>query len=325
MKSNRLQYIDYVKGLTILVLLFSHSYGGEGKLQTWIFSWHMPIFFVICGILVHLKIERKGSISLKNHSISRLYNLFQPYFLFGLILIAFFAILSFATTHNTNAGPLFFKLFTMQGIESMWFLPTYFFAEILFLTLLHYSNQIVPVVLATIIILLSSLLDIPQNYWFHCLVGRILRGYVFIVIGYYCAKYQVIEKLNPIISLLILIAAGYLSQLNGFTSLHSTQASHAPLYFLDATLTSITILSLFFFLEQKLRFRSRVLRYLGTSTIIVVCTNNLLIEILRLVDYKLMGNHLLNMGLIGSFVFFVLLTLLEIPFVHIFKGKFKRP
>lgn len=259
MKSNRLHYIDYVKGLTILVLLFSHSYGGENMLQTWIFSWHMPIFFVICGILAHLKLERTASISIRHHFIGRLYNLFQPYFLFGLILIAFFSILSFVTSHSTNAGPLFFKLFTMQGIESMWFLPTYFFAEILFITLLRFSNYIIQVVLATIILLLSCLLEIPQSFWFPSLVGRICRGYAFIVIGFFCAKHKFIEKLNPFICILFLIVAGYLSLLNGFTSLYSTQASHAPLYFLDATLTSIAILSLFFFLEQKLKFNSNSL------------------------------------------------------------------
>lgn len=48
---NRIASIDYTKGFAIIMLLLSHCITENGYLKTWIFAWHMPIFFVICGIL----------------------------------------------------------------------------------------------------------------------------------------------------------------------------------------------------------------------------------------------------------------------------------
>lgn len=44
--NNRLNYLDYTKGFAILLMLLAHCMGDNNLLHTWIFSFHMPIFFV---------------------------------------------------------------------------------------------------------------------------------------------------------------------------------------------------------------------------------------------------------------------------------------
>lgn len=51
----RHKYIDYAKGLAIILMLFAHTMSGENMINTWIFSFHMPIFFIISGILMAKK------------------------------------------------------------------------------------------------------------------------------------------------------------------------------------------------------------------------------------------------------------------------------
>ena len=59
MKEKRWEYLDMAKGVGIFLVVLGHiEYIGEGTLK-WIFSFHMPLFFVVGGILFRLKEEEK--------------------------------------------------------------------------------------------------------------------------------------------------------------------------------------------------------------------------------------------------------------------------
>lgn len=80
----RILCLDYSKGIAILLLLLSHCMSGTSILKTWIFSFHMPIFFIICGILAAgnypdgIRVNRFGSYLKK-----RCIQLLLPYFIWG--------------------------------------------------------------------------------------------------------------------------------------------------------------------------------------------------------------------------------------------------
>ena len=46
----RLNYLDYAKGIGILLVVLGHIYNNSVKL--WIYSFHMPLFFIISGYLL---------------------------------------------------------------------------------------------------------------------------------------------------------------------------------------------------------------------------------------------------------------------------------
>ena len=48
----RLRYIDLAKGCAIILMIFAHTMTKINCLHIWIYSFHMPMFFIICGILV---------------------------------------------------------------------------------------------------------------------------------------------------------------------------------------------------------------------------------------------------------------------------------
>ena len=43
----RLRYIDFTKGLAIILMIFGHTMSKINCLHIWIYSFHMPIFFII--------------------------------------------------------------------------------------------------------------------------------------------------------------------------------------------------------------------------------------------------------------------------------------
>lgn len=51
----RLKYLDYTKGFAILIMLFGHCMSDNNLLHNWIFSFYMPILFIVCGCLTAMK------------------------------------------------------------------------------------------------------------------------------------------------------------------------------------------------------------------------------------------------------------------------------
>ena len=55
MSEKRLDYLDMVKGIGIILVVVGHStYVSDGTL-TWLASFHMPLFFILSGILFAYK------------------------------------------------------------------------------------------------------------------------------------------------------------------------------------------------------------------------------------------------------------------------------
>ena len=60
----RLDYLDISKGFAIFAITLGHIYS-DNFIRTWICSFHLPLFFIICGILIrHTNYKRK---KLKNY------------------------------------------------------------------------------------------------------------------------------------------------------------------------------------------------------------------------------------------------------------------
>lgn len=64
----------------------------------------------------------------------------------------------------------------------------------------------------------------------------------------------------------------------------------------------------------------KVLELYEKNSIVILCTNNLLIEIIRLLDFKIMGNALISMGMSGSILLFIVLMLIEYPIIQLANG-----
>ena len=97
-----------------------------------------------------------------------------------------------------------------------------------------------------------------------------------------------------------------------------------PLYFINATIISFSIITIIRQLGER-QGHYQLVSFYGKNSLIIVCTNNLVIEICRLIDHKMFCNSLLHMDYIGIFIFFIIITICEYPLLKLFEGKFKRP
>jgi len=314
--SNRIQWIDIVKGIAILFMLWGHSTPAS-PFKDWIYSWHMPIFFFICG---YLRGRDTSSITWEKLIIflkKRWHNLVIPYILFGVILIVFYDILHLLSHTTLEYLNNVWRLVSLQGINSLWFLPVYFMVELLFVLIPKNRNAGILVLFLFIVLVVieQTKLTYPLS-----LLYKVSEGFIFVFIGFALSKLHIENRIPYYYSIPLLILFFIGSMLNGDASMN--KMNNVWLYFLNATGTSVGIITLINSLQHKCCFKSKFITFLGINSIIVLCTNNLIIEIIRLLDYKLTGNWMMNTGYLGCFAFFILLVVAEIPVIKAFEGRF---
>ena len=119
MYKQRIAYIDLVKGIGILCVLLGHLIPNDNIVKPAIYSFHMPLFFIVTGIL--LKKE-----SIKSKASKKLRQIILPYIVWGLIFSSFSFSKLALILYGTNESLI------IAGSNGMlWFLVASFFAGII--------------------------------------------------------------------------------------------------------------------------------------------------------------------------------------------------
>lgn len=93
--NNRIRYLDDAKGFVIILMLLAHTMSGDGIIRSFISSFHMQFFFIVCGIIIANKyrdIHLDGAVVFKNTK-RRFFQIGIPYLLFSLLLALFYTFL----------------------------------------------------------------------------------------------------------------------------------------------------------------------------------------------------------------------------------------
>ena len=322
---DRAQYLDNGKGCIILLMLFSHTLSGTGIIRTYISHFHMQFFFLVCGILLYMKYgeETVTKVQLLSAFRKRLSQIGVPYFAFCLVLALFYSGLNLIVKQPLQFDHYLRRTLMLQGIDSLWFLSVYFFSEFLLLIFLCIRNgrKIAIGVSIAIVIILSVLSHSMPSQQLLRLLVKSLIGFTFVCLGYELSRLKLFDRISVLLSLVLLICGATLSKVNGFAAIGSLEIGNGFLFFLSAAFTGSAILALLKKVESA-GAHLPGLSLFGQNTIVILCTNNLLIETIRLADHKLTGDFLLKTGLAGSLLFTALLILIEIPVIKLASGPF---
>lgn len=303
--------------MAIILMVFAHTMPGE-TINTWIFAFHMPLFFIVSGILIAWKFgeEKESASSLKKDLKKRLFQLGIPYCVFSFLLAGYYGILQYLAGEVNQMGTYLFKVVTMQGIDSLWFLPCYFVAEVvmkvtLFRPLIAHVVGIVTI--CALVLYFICVKETPDEWWCR-FVLKVCVCYAFVYIGYELMKIRVVERLHFVVACMSLLICSGLALYNGFSAIGSLQLNNPVLFFINAT--GLTFMWFYFFHKDEARKWFDWLSFFGKNSMVILCTNNLLIEVIRLLDYRWAGGILLANGICGSICFTVMIIGLEIPLVY---------
>lgn len=168
----RVDWIDALKGFGILLVIIGHTDCPDG-LESWIYSFHMPLFFMLSGIM-----EKAKDYSWKEWFIKKAKSLLWPYFLFGIVEIVFY-IISEAAVHELVGKKLLKKIaailysnyiFDHNYTGVIWFLSCLFVTELLFFVIHKYIKNrlgriIVTVSLGTLGLMWESFIDFKPPFF----------------------------------------------------------------------------------------------------------------------------------------------------------------
>ena len=136
--------IDVAKGLGMLLVMFAHTNYGE-PLLTIIYSFHMPLFFILSGMLFS---DRRYP-TFRSFFIRRLKTLMVPFFIYAGITLLFSCLAVWQRDGLNSAYPItmlkmLVKTFAARGARDfdfnapIWFVPCLFLTECLY----YFVNKI---------------------------------------------------------------------------------------------------------------------------------------------------------------------------------------
>ena len=121
----RLDYIDWLKGIGILIIMWGHLYESPAKEFT--NSFKVPLFFVLSGVLIGLNLTDDKSIDMKKITVKKLKSLMIPYLWFSL----FDCIYDMVVYHQlSTVERIGYATVTGRGLYTLWFLPALFLAVV---------------------------------------------------------------------------------------------------------------------------------------------------------------------------------------------------
>lgn len=166
MEQKRLDYLDMVKGVGIILVVVGHSgYVSENTLA-WLSSFHMPLFFIVSGILFAYRESEKEPFLpyLKR----RFCGMMIPYFWFSFINIAIDFVRMYLYPADVSLELIrtdILQTFSLFGISVLWFLPAIFFGEIcLYALVKKCSPWILGIIGAVSAVLPAVGIQIVQSY-----------------------------------------------------------------------------------------------------------------------------------------------------------------
>lgn len=289
----RLDYLDMAKGIGIILVVIGHLQGKDIfalspyilPVCTWIFSFHMPLFFIISGMLIHYKkdLDKDMSLLIKK----RFRGIMIPYFCFSVCYLSV-VLYALIIERSIMPGTLFVNLWyvlSTYGMSVLWFLPTLFFGELIFLFITKNRSIGKSVTILLILAVLASFgawglqqltYDTPLLERLHELAIVILRpilAAVLIAIGYYAfllfREHDKVSIKELLLAFLLLLLGIFFVNQNGGVDFRSLVQKNLFFYYLCALCGSFgTIL-----LCKNCR-PIRILKYFGVNSLIIMAVHN---------------------------------------------------
>lgn len=317
----RLLYLDCLKGIGIILMVFGHLDISQNLLVHWIYAFHMPLFFIVCGVLYSVK-SSVDDVSLIAVLKKRLFQLGVPYLTFCLIKILFYSLLALVTHETCDWLDFMKQTLLLRGMGALWFLPCFFISELLLL--LSIKKHLLVILGFSVFAAIYSLFSYEEmkDYGF-CVFARGLLGFLIAWVGLMIGKCRLFD-LRFFYGFFLIIIGSILGLLNNQVDMYTLKLNNVALFTISFALINVGFLSVLKSLSNSDRWHNilQKISFWGMNSIILLCTHNILIEILRLIDYKLFDDRLKMMEFGGTIVLTLIVLVLELPIIYWGNRKF---
>ena len=345
-ESKRIDYLDMAKGIGILLVIIGHiSYVSE-PVRQYISSFHMPLFFVISGILLCYKQEENSS--LREFAGRKFKGLMMPYYFFSLCVLLIESARIIWKNANTweNVFRQAFQSLCLQGVSVLWFLPALFMAEMVFLFLRKRFKPLGTVICLVVLcfvtycgsLFVQECLGASDNlsaelcYDVFSMIFRNLFCVSFVGMGYYFAFLWLDRKsswrLELSLTIILFVFTGTIAKLYGAVDLRGMNLGNLLWFVIGGCFGSVGVILLCRLIAKvQIKFLQSFLIFLGCNSLLIMVTHldfRVLYVSIRLAE-GLRENLLKSNALFCTsiVVFVILIECVIIFFVNLFRKKLK--
>ncbi len=293
MTKERYVELDLAKGVGILFVIMGHIQYISDNFRNFIVAFHIPLFFIIAGMLICIHEEDKKSLAKTVMKKGR--SILQPYFIFSLIFIIAqyeaYRIGSSITLELVKQNIYLTLIF--YGMSVIWFLGALFAGEMAFLVVIKsFKKKWTPPVLVLWMVI-SCIANRALQYYkgvygnFSCMnylayfLQMIIRiGIItfFVGLGFYFWIFRQKVKISTpaagLFGVAALLVTVFISRLNGGVDLHYMVFHNELLYFCGTITGSIGVLGICYGLKDFIKFPLlRILEFYGKNSLIVMLTH----------------------------------------------------
>lgn len=317
MENKRIQFFDICKGILISFVVLGHIMPEKSSIHMWIYSWHMPAFFMISGMLMeYTEYDKRPLITRRGIIFEGLRKLIIPYFYYGMLLL----LVRWMSTgfDSANLKWQLVDLGLFCGIGATWFLPCLFVAQVIYYLIKHClicnkNNLLKSFVLFVNAVLLFAIpCVLGKQSAIMLVVLRAMIASVFCIIGASIVRW--IFKLRNmefgiqvIIALVLVGVSIFVFIFTGMNtaSLNILNLGNPILYILNALVGCSMIFVICACLEKSnCKWCKKIFEFFGSETLIVMGTHQVFMILLGI---PIKESVLLNM------MFCVIIMVLEVP------------
>lgn len=289
----RITYLDIARGIGMLLVVMGHVEYIDLNVRFYVTAFHMPLFFVISGILIQEKETEKTSFSKLIKT--KLYSIMLPYVVFS--LLSFLIEGSRIAIKGLDEWDIVFRqLFQsvcLQGVSTLWFLPALFISELAFVGIRKRTSHGATIGIVGILIFLCVFLSYEENLCYqmyganliygllHEVLSMILRNLfcvAFICLGYYLNKCVLKKPLKGVLEITLavcgLLLAGVLVKINPGVDLRYMRLHNFMIYTGEVVSGTVSVLFLSIFLRRlPLGIVSKVIQFYGRNSLVIMVTH----------------------------------------------------
>lgn len=295
----RLKYIDILKGLAIFFVVFGHTINPASYMAKVVFSFHMPIFFIIAGYLFNFE---KYKSSFNNFFKGKVVRLILPYFMSVILFLLFYLVYQspkpFIDTPSSAILNIFksdiigalygvgtVNSFNIVPVGPLWFVVCLFCAEVVFYFLLKFTRNwniflqyILYFVLSYLGIIVGQKIFLPWSF------DVSLVAIFFVFIGFEMKRKNFIEKFsnNKFTNyyLFLLLVVWFILMNNSFISMNERTYNNFVYAYIAAISVSVLLFTLCYKIQnlKYLTFVNKMVSYIGSETMIILLMHNRVIS-----------------------------------------------
>lgn len=273
MPLKRIEYFDIAKGIGILAVIAGHTLQNKSALA-FIYSFHMPLFFLISGYFFKPNDDSKSLIR-KNAR-----QLIVPYlFTCGCVILirlcreyknigSSFQYWAYASFYGS--GGSYSKPFPIYMIGAIWFLLALFFAKCIFNCSFQFREKYIQACFIVTIAYIGY--KTSQFVWLPFSVQAGMVAIIFLYVGYGMKQYGIMQKtvrapsviFASAIWIFCIIFGGHLYMVQNYYG-------NGLLDMMGAICATYIILLISRMIEKKADLFARILTFYGKNSIIVLC------------------------------------------------------